>query len=161
MTKKTLQGIATGILLTTILFAYHYYFTDRFHILIEETTEIKNITEQDIEEYLAANHLVVVDEIDYEQLLEKLAKAEELEQNNEAVTDNTIERIIIKEVVFTIEPGTSSSSIALLLEEKGLINSKEQFETYLFEKGLETKLKAGNYSLTSDMSLEEIAEKLT
>ncbi|RXI99444.1 hypothetical protein DS745_14570 [Anaerobacillus alkaliphilus] len=163
MTKKTLQGIATGILLTTLVFAFNFYYSDNTTIQIEIPSEEKTraITDQDIEEYIAKNGLVVLDLIDYEKLLDQVANRETVEIDNEPNSEKIIERIVVKEVFFTIEPGTSSSSIALLLEEKGLITSKENFESYLKQKGLETKIKAGDYTLASDMSLEEIVEKLT
>ncbi|MCT8139724.1 endolytic transglycosylase MltG [Anaerobacillus sp. CMMVII] len=161
MTKKMLQGIATGILLTTLLFTYKYYFTDDFHVITEVTSNEKVVfTEQDLEEYLQVHGLAVIDQLELEQL-----------QNNQAVLTETpettpppekvIEKEVIKEITFTIEPGTSSGSVGQLLEEKGLISDRKLFDNYLIKNKLEGKIKAGEYFLTSEMTLEEIIEKLT
>lgn len=161
MTKKTLQGIATGILLTTLLFTYNFYFTDNFYVIKEIPSEEKvNFTEQDFKEYLQNHNLVVIDKLEYEQLLEERNTIEEVEVKVPATPEKSKEKVV-KEITFNIEPGMSSSSIALHLKEKGLISDNKLFEKYIINNGLETKLKAGEYLLRSDMSLEEIVKKLT
>lgn len=161
MTKKMLQGIATGILLTTLLLAYNFYFTDNFYVIKEVPSEEKvNFTEQDLEDYLQNHGLVTIDKIEYEQLLEDNSASEEVE-SAPTPPEKIIERVVIKEITFTIEPGMSSGNVAQLLEEKGLIQDRVIFEEYVSRNGLETRIKAGVYSITSDMSLEDIAKKIT
>lgn len=160
MTKKMLQGIATGILLTTLLLAYNLYFTDNFHVIKEIPSEEKvNFTEQDLEDYLQNHGLVAIDKLEYEQLLD--IASEEVVESAPSSPEKVIERVVVKEITFTIEPGMSSGSVAQSLEESGLIADRVVFEEYVSRNGLETKIKAGVYSLTSDMSLEDILKTIT
>jgi hypothetical protein len=162
MTKKMLQGIAAGLLLATSLLAYNYYFTDNLLVIKEVQSEEKmNFTEEDLQAYLESENLVIVEKPEYDQLLENSITLEIVQKEASSKPEKTTEQVIIKEITFQIEPGMSSGSIALLLEEKGLISDKKLFEETLIKKGVETKMKAGEYSLTSEMSIEEIIEKLT
>ncbi|QOY36142.1 endolytic transglycosylase MltG [Anaerobacillus isosaccharinicus] len=162
MTKKMLQGIATGILLTTLLLAYNFYFTDNFLVIKEKPSEEKmNFTEQDLEDYLQDHGLVAIDKLEYEQLLEGNLASEEVIESAPSSPEKVIERVVVKEITFTIEPGMSSGSVAQSLEESGLIADRSVFEEYVSRNGLETKIKAGVYSLTSDMSLEDILKTIT
>lgn len=156
MTKKMLQGIAIGILFTTILFATNLSFSDNPQG--SPTSEPITITEEMVEQYTKNEGLVVITKEEYEQFLAESIALEELKEGTHEIT---FEKIIVKEIMVTINPGTSTGSVAGLLEEKGIINSKEQFEAYLIRQGLETKIKAGVYILRTDMTFEEIAEKLT
>lgn len=160
MTKKMLQGIATGILLTTLLLAYNFYFTDNFHVIKEIPSEEKvNFTEHDLEDYLQDHGLVAIDKLEYEQLLD--IASEEVVESAPSSREKVIERVVVKEITFTIEPGMSSGSVAQSLEESGLIADRVEFEKYVSRNGLETRIKAGVYSLTSDMSLEDILKTIT
>jgi len=59
-----------------------------------------------------------------------------------------------------IPPGTSSRDIARLLAAKGIIKSPLAFHLYLHYRGLDTKLKAGEYYLSPSLSPPEIAGTL-
>jgi UPF0755 protein len=64
------------------------------------------------------------------------------------------------EQTFTIEPGESIPSIAIRLEEVGLIRSEAAFRTYLIYTGLDTSIQAGEYSLSPALSIVDIARTL-
>ena len=61
---------------------------------------------------------------------------------------------------FTIEPGESIPSIAIRLEEVGLIRSEAAFRTYLIYTGLDTSIQAGDYTLSPALSIVDIAREL-
>jgi UPF0755 protein len=61
---------------------------------------------------------------------------------------------------FTIGPGESVPSIAIRLEEVGLIRSAAAFRTYLIYTGLDTSIQAGDYSLSPSLSIVDIAREL-
>ena len=63
-----------------------------------------------------------------------------------------------KRVLFTVEKGQGVKTISANLESQGLIRSKSYFETYVKNKKIAEKLKAGVYELYSNMSIKEIAE---
>ncbi len=167
MTKKTLQGIATGILLATSIFAYNLYFTNNLSIIKEApiSEKLANMTEADKEKFLAeytqAKDLVIVDKAKYEQLLKNKTVEKKEEEKVPSKPDKVVERVIIKEITLIIEPGMSSGTIASLLKAEGLISDKKAFVNYINSKGLETKIKAGKFLLTSEMTLEEIVDKMT
>jgi UPF0755 protein len=61
---------------------------------------------------------------------------------------------------FSIEPGESVPSIAIRLEEVGLIRSATAFRAYLIYTGLDTSIQAGNYTLSPAFSIVDIAREL-
>ena len=61
---------------------------------------------------------------------------------------------------FTVEPGEGIPSIAIRLEEVGLIRSAAAFRAYLVYTGLDTSIQAGNYSLSPALSIVDIAREL-
>lgn len=168
MTNKMLQGLAIGIMVTTSIFAYGFYYTNSFTVINEVPVEIADFSKEDIEHYLRSNDLLAVKKNDYEELLSKVenrdgeTKVESVEgQIEELINEENNESESTKELWFVIEPGTASSLIGLKLEEKGLIKDKVQFENFLIEGRLETQIKAGKFKLSSNMSLEEIIEEIT
>ncbi len=64
-------------------------------------------------------------------------------------------------IAFTVNPGESSYTICKHLKELGLIASAEDFDTYLCDKGLDKRLRAGSFEIPKDAEPEEIAKILT
>lgn len=58
----------------------------------------------------------------------------------------------------TVEQGSTTTDIGMLLEEKGIIADAGQFKLYSKFKGYDSKYQAGNYALAPSMTLSEIAE---
>ncbi len=61
---------------------------------------------------------------------------------------------------FAIAPGESVPSIAIRLEEVGLIRSAAAFRAYLIYTGLDTSIQAGDYRLSPASSIVDIAREL-
>lgn len=165
MTKKMLQGLATGILFTTSILSYNFYFTDNFQVKNEDAP----FSESDLQTYLQENNLITVNETEYQQLLTKVENIDtetaELETTNqdveEELEEDVEENVEAKEITIIINVGMSSGAVGLLLEEKGLIDDYQQFADYLVNNQLETKIKAGEFQLSTAMTIQEIAEALT
>lgn len=66
-----------------------------------------------------------------------------------------------EEKSFSIPSGTSTKQVAASLEREDLISRALFFELYIYFKHQGSKIKAGNYVLSSDMSIREIAGVLT
>ena len=64
------------------------------------------------------------------------------------------------EQAFSIAPGESVPSIAIRLEETGLIRSAAAFRTYLIYTGLDTSIQAGDHTLSPSLSIVDIAREL-
>ncbi len=65
------------------------------------------------------------------------------------------------EYAFEITSGQSLNRVASNLEEAGLVRSKTVFKYYCDFAGMGQKIQVGNYTLRKDMTLKEIAERLT
>ncbi|PIP22779.1 MAG: hypothetical protein COX37_02200 [Candidatus Nealsonbacteria bacterium CG23_combo_of_CG06-09_8_20_14_all_39_17] len=65
-----------------------------------------------------------------------------------------------KEEVFVVEKGEGAKQIAKNLGEKGVIRNDILFILYVLKSGEAGKIKAGKYSLSSAMTISQIAEKL-
>lgn len=65
------------------------------------------------------------------------------------------------EIRVVIPEASSSGKIADILHENGLIKNQFVFKYQIKAKGVGSKLKAGEYSLSTDMDLETIIDKLT
>ena len=66
-----------------------------------------------------------------------------------------------EEYSFQISSGESLNRVATNLEEAGLIRSKSIFKYYCDFAGMSQKIQVGSYTLTKDMTMTEIADKLT
>jgi UPF0755 protein len=64
------------------------------------------------------------------------------------------------EQAFVIETGESVNSVAVHLQESGLIRDTESFRAYLIYSGLDTSIQAGEYRLSAAMSAINIAREL-
>ncbi len=62
--------------------------------------------------------------------------------------------------VFTIEPGQGLKEIAENLNQAGLIRGKSWFIGYILYKGWAAKLQAGEYVLSSALSIRQISRKI-
>lgn len=63
-------------------------------------------------------------------------------------------------VVFEVESGMGTKSIASKLQESGLIKSDWAFVNLVKERGLDGKLQAGKYQLSPSMSLTQVVDKI-
>jgi PleD family two-component response regulator len=64
-------------------------------------------------------------------------------------------------VLLTIEAGMASSHISNILEEEGLVDDAESFNSYLLEHDYSLYIQLGEHELETGMSYYEIAEALT
>lgn len=64
-------------------------------------------------------------------------------------------------VPFTITPGETADIIAANLVQAQLLNDAELFRNYIRYYGLDAELEAGDYALTADLTIPELAISLT
>ena len=62
--------------------------------------------------------------------------------------------------MFLIEKGQSLFQIASVLENQGLVKSRFSFTLYVFFKGKQNNLPAGEYYLNHSMSIADISQKI-
>jgi UPF0755 protein len=64
------------------------------------------------------------------------------------------------EIPFVIQEGSSISQIASTLESTGLVKNGPRFRDYLIYKGIDSKIRSGNFMIPNTFSLIEIAEMI-
>jgi UPF0755 protein len=65
-----------------------------------------------------------------------------------------------RQVAFTVASGATVKDIAKILYDVGLIRSQELFRYAVRQRQLDGKLKAGDYSLASGLTIQEIVDRL-
>lgn len=65
------------------------------------------------------------------------------------------------EITFSIERGMSSGKVAKLLEDKGLVDDADAFNTYIVEKKKASVIKIGTYTLPKGSTYEDIINTIT
>lgn len=66
-----------------------------------------------------------------------------------------------EKVTLTIEGGASSYPVCQRLQELGMIENAEEFDTYLVEQGYASRIRVGTHTLKKGMSFYEIAEAIS
>lgn len=64
-------------------------------------------------------------------------------------------------ITFTVEPGMTSSNVADLLVEKGLIKDSTDFNQYIVGEGKASVIRIGTFTLPKGVSYEEIVARIT
>ncbi len=63
-------------------------------------------------------------------------------------------------VLFSIAPGETAATIAVRLQEAGLIGDAQLFRLLVYYRGIDSQLEAGYYQLRPNMNMEEMVEAL-
>lgn len=64
-------------------------------------------------------------------------------------------------ITFTVVKGMSSGKVAKLLQEKGLIEDADDFNSFIMEAGKAGVIRIGTYSLPKDVSYQTIMDTIT
>lgn len=88
------------------------------------------------------------------------SKSEKTEEENKVVEKEPETEIIVK-TLFTIQPGTDSTSVGYELVRQGIIKDNMDFETYLTTEDLSGKIQIGEYELDSSMDIKTIVNRIT
>lgn len=106
-----------------------------------------------VEDTLAEGQVITVDS--------KKSGSENKSQEN-IEKDKIEEKKEMEKVLnISIPKGAASQTVSEILEKEGLVEDKDEFHTYITEKGLETKLKYGEYEIPDNATFDEIIEILT
>ena len=81
------------------------------------------------------------------------------EQTTEAATESAGADSKTK-VKISVTPGMDSYTVAVLLQDAGIIKDAAEFDNYLNTNGYSTKIRVNEFTFTGGMSDKEIAEKL-
>lgn len=141
MNSLTIRGFAIGILTATSILAVVY-------VIQENNAASLKISAADLRAYAQDHEYILIKEKEYKDSLKPGFE----EQENIPKTN---------EVSISITAGMSSLDIANTLVNNHVINSTDEFEDLVAQKNASTKFQVGTYTLTSNMSLEQIVNTLT
>ncbi|WP_456278280.1 hypothetical protein [Bacillus sp. AK128] len=169
MSKGFIQGFSIGIFFTTALLTATYYTFDR-----DSKTDIgQALTDESVANYLAEAEQTTISNEEYQQLqgLEdqvnqlssQLAETEQklLEATNEETVEEDSTNAPEVIYLFEIQAGMTGPEISEKLEELNIIKSSTELSDFLSNKGWEGSIQIGTFELSSTMSIEEIARKIT
>ncbi len=84
-----------------------------------------------------------------------------LEEEGDAPSPTPAQAQTAEEITFSIEKGMSSGKVAVLLEEKGLVEDAEKFNTYIIKEGKSGLIMIGKYTVEKGSSFEMILDTIT
>ena len=135
----------------------------------EEITEADEIikTEEVTEETSTAEETVTSE--DSKETTEEIKETTETttEDKKETTTESKKETTTEKtdnsytEATITVTRGMGSTEVAKLLQEAGVIEDADDFDSYLVKNGISNKIQINTYKFNSNMTYEEIATGLT
>jgi cell division protein YceG involved in septum cleavage len=140
MNKTTIRAFAAGILFATTTIGTVQYYAKSNSISEKKTNE----------------QLVTIKKEEYETLLRIKEASEKHPKPSEPKVTKTV-------YVYTlaITKGEASRKIAYRLEQAKIIQNAKSFLTYLENKDLTRKIRAGTYTVTSEMTYEDIGKMIT
>lgn len=126
----------------------------------EVPTEVPSESPETSEEPTATQtpEAVATEEPEETQTPETTAAEEPEETPKAAATKEPVEAA--DTVTIEIKSGDGSYTVCQKLEQKGLITSASDFDTYLYSNGYDRKLRAGSHEIPADAKPEEIAKIL-
>ncbi|MCG7345131.1 endolytic transglycosylase MltG [Sporosarcina sp. ACRSL] len=83
------------------------------------------------------------------------------EGKTESKSDSVPTSTQITKIILSIEPGSTSSTVADKLERAGIIENAKDLEQYLIDKGLAGRIQIGEHAVDTTMDLETIARIIT
>lgn len=89
------------------------------------------------------------------------AETDESDDADEAEEESEAEEEEVRKVKLTVRQGDLTPDIADFLQEQGIIDDKQEFVDYLEEHDYSPYIQLGTFEVSSDMSLYELAERLT
>ncbi|MCR6106364.1 endolytic transglycosylase MltG [Salipaludibacillus agaradhaerens] len=154
--KHTFRGIAAGLFLCGSLLAAIYYVQPETFFAIsngsdESIEDENNASEELVEEIKRENEALHI------QIEELKALVDDKINEDETV----IETDPLYISILSIEQGMTSKDISHKLETLNIVQSAQEFEAALSDKGVAQQLQIGDYTLDSTMTLDEIIDLIT
>ncbi|KMJ60119.1 hypothetical protein AB685_04605 [Bacillus sp. LL01] len=163
--KTNLRAFAIGILFATGVMGVAYSVV---------SAGATSLNEESIKAYAEENELYLLTKTEYNELLPAIEPAEDLkEEPKEEVTEETKDEDGKKEEVeekekeesnepfeIVIPDGMATYEITALLAREGIIEDDKEFDEYLEDRNIATKVRSGTFTMKKGMSYKEAAEVL-
>ncbi|QFT89844.1 YceG-like family protein [Bacillus sp. THAF10] len=160
--RTNLRAFAIGILFATGVMGVAYS-------IVSANTGTLN--DESVKAYAEENNLTVLTREEYNELLppaepKKETKTETKEpkdsdkEKQEASKEQKQEEEANEPFEVVIPDGMATYEITALLAEKGIINDDKEFDKFLEDRGIATKVRSGTFMLKKGMSYQEAVDVL-
>jgi hypothetical protein len=164
LTKHGMRGFAAGILLASGIVALYYY-----QLMPKNDDEKAEapLTESRVDAYLASKGEIAVDKAAFEKWQASESQKASGDQGKAADKSSAnddkknADQPKVYKAKITVKQGMTTSDVAEALEKQHVIKDRHQLTQYVIDHKLEPYLQLGTYTFTSDMSIPDIAKKLT
>lgn len=174
MSKKNIRMLALGFFVSGVILLLTSFFTPDNQSVNGETEVVEGLNSEIayLEEKIAK--LEIAQTTQAEELAAETEQPVEPEQDGEntentetdeeQAAEDTIEEETTEEPIITttvtIAEGEPSSVATQQLESEGIIEDRFEFDNFLEDNDYAPLVRPGSYDITSEMSFEEIAQKL-
>lgn len=168
--KYYLRGLGTGIFVTALIMTIAFSVSNTKSRAESELAKntVKPSTEETSEETTGEPatkkettpaETTTKEKVTEEKTTEKVTK-ETTTEETEKIQVTTIDGQETS-VVLDIYSGMSSNKVAARLQELGVIDDKNEFNDYIYQKHMEEKIKVGQFTINYGASYEEILDAIT
>lgn len=177
--KQSLRYFSLGLFAATLsMLVYYYFFFETETVIVEKeqstqemiealTAEGYYISDQEHETTPQVNeNNTSIEENDLSENDEETEESTEPsspEQPDQNSTDEDTPGDTTSETdnfILSIQPGMTITEVANYLMVASLIDSRDEFVTYLYDNGYGTNIQIGEFELNRDMSLDEVVETI-
>lgn len=177
--KYYLRGLGIGLFIATIILSISFSARDKTLTNVEimnKAEELGMVKAEDVDRTVSEKlEKIRQEETAKEETAEEEAAKEETAKE-EALVEETVEEISQEEVAeednpesittegsitIVISSGMWSEEVSELLENKQMIDSAGEFNSYLVKNGYQHKIRTGEYTFSHGISFEEIAKTIT
>lgn len=175
--KYYLRGLGTGIFVTALIMTIAFSINETKRKAenelaknIVDETETVTLTESIDEKSKETEYETKeAQTTEFESTDSKTVEHESKLSVDEMTTDETMDETDLDEsastsansVVLDIYSGMSSNKVAAKLEELGVIEDKNEFNEYIYQKRLEEKIKVGQFEINYGADYDEILRIIT
>jgi hypothetical protein len=169
---NSLRGIATGILIATIILGLTFLVGGYSNNTSQgEETEERVLTADEVKNYAKANNLVIISQDQYDQFMNTEGKQDNQEETSPGEDEKPKEEENTEEAKkpedkvvefnLVIKSGMSTQEVADNLKNEKIIKDSKELIDYLEKNKLAGAVKAGDHKVTNKMSIAEIAKEIT
>lgn len=152
--KQILRSFAIGLLTATLIFGITFLLEDKN----TRATESKELTIEELQQQLEEKGYYVSKEAEATESNQEKNTTTTEKDTEEDVQDSTPKEIRI--YMLEITSGMTISEVADALETADIISDSAELITFLQENDYGTNIQIGDYEITSEMSLQNIAETI-
>ncbi|GGL40068.1 hypothetical protein [Sporolactobacillus putidus] len=162
MTRNGIRGFSAGVLITCAVFAFFYYviFNNGNQTAAKNTVRQTPLTDATVSQYLASHQRKAIDINAYNQWMASVNAAAAKNAQSKPAASSSPQPISFD---LQINNGMTPSDISTQLVNAKILpaDQKFNFEQYLHTSKLDQFVQLGTFKVSSDMSIQKIAQVIT